>query len=1534
MSFGFSSLGGNGGAPNNAGASTGPALEKIQTEGLGFSAIAGSAKLRLVSQWSPAPSPTASLLTIASRQGLVAAASPNAVVVASTEDIRKAFEGPADGDSDVRTFQPQLSLSLPTRICQLAFTADERYLVLSAEQGGGLAAYEVQALKQGSTQPAFQIPTNSESLRALVPNPQAVTGELCAVVTNQGKLLIANMKDQSFAQGSNGQVLKEQVSCAAWSTKGKQLVAGLGDGTMVQMTPKGDIKAEIPRPSELNSTFYVSSVSWLENDIFLAFYVSTSEQPPAEACYLIKRQGQSFTFQQFEDPIAPFGSEKAPHQTVTRLKDFAPNLTDVLIVGSTATEETGLLTRAKKSLASNAPADQLDRTVDVFTTTELADDSRRATLPMGDGMDSPAPIGVALDLSSKNKVYKPIPADEIDESPGPLPGYWVLNDEGILSIWWLVYNDSIREGTTYSGMTVMEGNETAAPPTATQQQTAPPVAAFGASPFASGSAQPASTGSAFGNASALGAKSSPWTAQNTSAPSTTGSSAFGSSSFGSTAAASAPKFGAPSFGTAGGQGFGQSGGLGAKASPWASGSAASATPAFGKSAFGSSTTAPAAVSNAFSSAGASAFSGFAKQGGGFSSLTSGDAPAKANPFASTAASNAASSTPMPTSAFGSLGTKQAAAPTNPFGSLGSKPVNSSASENPFGKKFELKSSFKPDPNAKDEDDKPEDAGAAKKPSMFESGFGSALGDAAKAPATQNPFGKPSPFAAQPAFGQRPAADSTTPTSTPAPSKFFGSPAPSTNSLFGQPTTSDSSFRNLFGSQTPKAPVPGIKIEAGTPEPGSSAVDAPLPPESTSKDTYPLGDSSSSSATTADLSDFSEAPATSGKASFASTFGTADSRKAAPGQDSPSPVDDAPLPPDPVKNKKIYEVDLPPLPGNTEKPKSSDDAPLPPDPVRNKKVYDVVMPPLPGSKPAQSDAPLPPDPVSQPKAYDVKFPPVPGAKTSQAPISVLPTVSAASSSLFKFPTNPPPVSDSEEDDFSEEDDDEGEGTAAASEGSGVDVAQDLSPESNGAGKTPGFTPTGSFEGLGSFSTVSKPEQGKRSLFGEVAPRLPRPNPVSPRSPSPVRSAVPQRIIGNDGSRSVSSPVMASQILGGSMQSQQSRMRQSIVGKAAPIEDEIMEHQRKAKAKKEADENRLLVDEEDAAIQQLLASEVEPTLEVSEFIAHSGVAPPAADSIPAQVEAVYRDMNSMIDTLGLNARSLSGFIEGQMEFGHEERTKEDLSTPDNWTLDEIDGLNFVIESDLGEALEQARVKDVDTKLLQVSELKKELVRDFNKQADLKKAIAARIDPDQTVANRALPLSSEQAAQQNDLRREYARFTRALTEAEEGLMLLKAKIVSANSASGKGGPTPTIEAVVRTITKMTSMVEKRSGDIDVLETQMRKMRLGSTGPHSREGSPFTVSTPKKSALSSSLMFSPDRSLRESTPVRGGSVMRHSLSGSISGAAGFRTPPRKKLSGFGDVEKKALTEKRERRGAVLGKLRASIEKRGSQVVPMDHMA
>ncbi len=176
--------------------------------------------------------------------------------------------------------------------------------------------------------------------------------------------------------------------------------------------------------------------------MFLVIHQVTNGQDKP-VYHIITRKPQqgaapTFTFQNITDPVEPFVSEKIPHHTVLRLHHFPPNLDDLLIVASTAIQDIGLLSRSKTPLASDKPAEAI---TNVFTTTELADDSRRAQLPMTEDLQDTFPVGVALDLSGKDKVYKPIPADEMDESPGPLPGLWVLSNEGVLCAWWIVYNE-------------------------------------------------------------------------------------------------------------------------------------------------------------------------------------------------------------------------------------------------------------------------------------------------------------------------------------------------------------------------------------------------------------------------------------------------------------------------------------------------------------------------------------------------------------------------------------------------------------------------------------------------------------------------------------------------------------------------------------------------------------------------------------------------------------------------------------------------------------------------------------------------------------------------------------------------------------------------------------------------------------------------------------------------------------------------------------------------------------------------------------
>ncbi|KAH6998229.1 hypothetical protein BKA56DRAFT_664839 [Ilyonectria sp. MPI-CAGE-AT-0026] len=1509
MAFSFGNSGNAmlGSAAGAGGLNTGPDLETIQTEALGFLSIAGDAKVRLTSSWPSLPSSTASLLSIASRKSLVAAAGPDQVILATTESVRKAFETPKNGDSDIRGFQPQLKIPMPMRVSQLYFTADENYLILSAETGGGLAVYEVQSLLQNSTNSAFELSTNGETLRALIPNPTPEKAELCAIVTNNGNLHMANLKERTISNP-----LKTQVSCVSWSAKGKQLCAGLADGTVHQMTPEGEGKAEIPKPPNMGDC-HVSTLTWLENNLWLSIHTSNNASPPTSTYHIITRQPpSSFTFQKLTDPVEPFGSEKTPHHSILRLRDFPPAMQDLLIVSSTAATEMGVLSRSSTALATDKPAESI---TGVFTTTEFLDDTKRPILPMTDSMDDSTPVGVALDLSGKDKVYKPIPSDvELEESPGPLPGFWVLTHEGILCSWWVVYNDSIKQGSTYPGLAAVEGTGSASAPApvAPVVTSASPFSNAGASAFGSSANAPA----AFGASSQLGQKSSPWGGAGASAAApSTGGATFGSSTFGS------PSSAAPAFGKPSAIGFGQSSQLGGKPSPWATASVGTApTSTFGqsgfagfaksdsnKSAFGSAlTSSPSATP---SSGGFASFSG---QGG----------------FASVANNNSSTG-----SVFGSA-TKS----SNPFGSSSNAdtafpPRQDKPSGGLFGSTpFKLESSFKPDPSAKEDNAKPAPLSGS---SLFGNAFGSALTDAANKPAVSTPTTatkdeemdatEETPQAKSKSSSLFPAQsspESTTPTSTPAPSKFGFSttPAPTTSSIFGQPSKfgASSGGGGLFGGSKPDTPKPSGGLfgsQQTTPKPSGGLFgqtpkpstytgifgqksempkpaedksqgmgapqikleeESPLPPDSTSRSAYPIGDSSSSSAT-------SSAPS--------QPFGASTVY---------SDPDSAPLPPDFLSAPKAA--------------KSGTDAPLPPDFTKPSKPTDAPLPPdfVNVSKPAATsktpeDAPLPPDFLKPSK---------PAASNSKANDAPLPPDFAVPKVRSKEPSTVPSVPESSDDDSDLDEDEDDDG----SEGSGIDVAKDLSPSTSGLTPTPGLTPQSSFGGIGGITPASiRPgQETSRPLFGELsrnAPLFPRPTATSPRSPSPIRGAVPNRVIRTDATRSVSAPGMASQLLG----ARKSQFGSSIVNRepAAPADDPFMVQHRKIKARQEAEETQPLVDEEDDEVQKILASDVEGTLRLHEFIAHSNMAPPAKESVPSQVEAVYRDINSMIDTLGLNSRTIKSFIKGNTEDCKEGgRNKDDLEISDDWVLCEIDDLGEVLDTELYPDLENGRVRDLADKLEACQELSREMHRLRAKQGDLKQIIMARSDPDQADVTRSLPLSAEQATQQNELRREFARFSKLLAEAEEALTLLKTRIVTVSSASGKGrANVPTVEAVLRTITKMTSMVEKRSGDIDMLENQLRKVNLGST---SREGSPMTPQGRK------SVMFSP-----ESTPVRN---PRHSFAGSISLGASVRaTPPRKKLSGFSREEKGDLMEKRTRRQAVLQKLKGSVEKKGVNVWTME---
>ncbi|CZR50596.1 related to nucleoporin [Phialocephala subalpina] len=1493
-------------------------LEDIQTEMLGFLALSGESKIQLLPTAWPSdqlPPPTACLMSIASRKGLVAAAAPDAIILASTESVRKAFEGTEAGDDKVKPFKPQLKIPMPMRVSQLAFTADESYLVLSAENGGGLAVYDVEALIKGSTtESAFQIATNGQSLRALAPNPTPEKGELLALVTNDGNLMMANLKGRNFISGKNGQVLKDGVSCISWSTKGKQLVAGLANGTAYQMTPEGEGKAEIPRPPKVDAGDHISSITWLENQVFLTVHTPSNfdqSQAPTSTFHIVTRNqgpGQpsstaTFLYQKISDPAAPYGLNRSPpHHFILRLKDFPPSLQDVLMIASTASTDIGLYSRSKTPLTNAKPADKISG---VFTMTEMTDDSRRAQLPMTAELNDTSPIGFALDLSSKEKARKPIPTDEdIAETPTPVPALMTLNNEGVLVAWWIIYSDSVRQGTAYPGLAAIASaaqpsQQSPAPAAATSGAfgaTAKPAFgtnAFGSSAPAFGTPQAApafgapSQPGAFGAPSGLGQKSSLWgTPAATTTPTTSAASApaFGSSTFGSTPTTSSttPAFGAPSFGATSTPVFG----LGNRASPWASQSTAP-NAAFGQasgfsksaSVFGSSSPGTGSAAPA-----ASGFAAFATKGG---FAAAGSPTSGGSIFGSKPATNPFS-TPATNSVFGGVRTEDK--PTSTFGSGGSGG-------------FVLGSTFKGDGSAKDDGPMASNAGNA----FFGGAFGSALGETAKSPPAQAPVSQEADMDSDDKPDEAPKvaspkAQSTTPASTPA--------GPKTG-LFGTPIATPGGLTpgGLFGSKPPTS------TPTATPASTGFSFGGPSQPSQPAANTLKPGGFSF-----ANLGSTNPGPKTPTSNAAPSLFSQSKTPpspkiKEEPVSETPvSKIPEAPLPPD-TTSKTTFRIGE-----SSGSSIAGTDAPLPPDFM--------------SKPPTATDAPLPPDFMPKPAPNALPAPEVPKENANKPiPADMIPP--------SDVPGGPEDEGDDDSDFVTEEDEDESGAEEGSDEGSGEDVAKDLSPTSEN-NQTPGFTPQSSFgqkkqSPNDTFTNISRPGQPPkgRSLFGEgLAPPVlaPPKNLASPRSPSPVRNAVPSRMLRPD--RVSSAPGFASQILGSRPTTARSAPSQDTF--ALSQEQHKAEEQRRAesRARKEAEETQMLVDKDDDDLQNFLASDIVGTKKLDGFQSraeYTGIK--SMDSVAAQVETVYRDINSMIDTLGLNARALQCYMKGHTEqYKNEGRNRHDLEGEDEWCLVEIENFSKIIERDLAKDLENGRVKDVAHKLETCNDLEKDLIRLRTKHEDIKKIIDSHHDPNHIALARAQPLSIEQATQQHDLRKEYTKFQKLLSEAEEALTLLKAKTVSQATSNGRysGSNAPTVEAVMKTITKMTTMAEKRSGDIDVLEGQMRRLRVGSVMSNggSREGSPFATPSNNRASLRNpgastsstyGLFYTPD-SIKD-TPARFQSSIMSNRSTFSQGS------PRRKMSGYTAEEKAQLRSKVARKKEVMEKLRSALQKAGTNV-------
>lgn len=1371
---------------NNCSVQLGPPIEDIQTESIGFLSLSGEVKVQLLPTPWPRdnlPPPTASLMSIASKTGLLAAAGPEGIILASTESLRKAFCDTQPQNGQLQRFEPQLKIPMNFRISQVTFSSDEKYLILSAESGGGLAVYEVSSIMNGSQQSVFELSTSGKALRALVPNPAPEKAELLALITTDGSLMVANLRERSFVAGAQGFVLKDRVSSMSWSTKGKQLVTGLGDGTASQITPEGELKAVIPRPPDVSADDYISSILWLENHMFLCIYTSSvfdpNQAPPAKL-YLTTRTPdcKNYTFQRISDPVQPFGLNRSPpHHFLLRLREFPPNVQDIIILASTASTDVGLLTRSKVPLTKGKP---LEKVTGVFTMTELSDDSRRAQLPFSAQFGDTSPIGFALDLSSRENVLRPIPGDEISETSSPVPGLTLLNNEGVLASWWVIYSESVRQKTVYPGLALESNSNTTsmAHPSSPFRGGGNPSLTNSQSPFSNhtftnvlgtsrptptfGSASQLASGSTFGATSALGTQKSAWGSTPRPNAFTTSTPEFGKTAFGSnqstqsTSSFPTPTFGKPSIPSFGIQG-----------SVWGRPASNTSNIAFGNSNGNEK------VSSVF----------------GTSTMGTGESKPAPSGFASFASKNEFGRLVSQSSTMESvLKSQSSSSPNN--SQINPVQEKQATSITTFGLgnagSFVLGTTFKAEPSV-EHDVSPIEPDKSNE--LFGSAFANALGG----------------------------------TSVPL----------TTNTTLGEPQ--DNSAENLEDQNMDQS-EPDERDDSALNSNLDEKVNKELSPESS----YEIIENN----------DFPNISRSKNPTHFAPLFGEI------------QPLNDK----DNDPSNSSYDQEIAP-----DSSKSIES-------LQTVENFNIV---------------------SQKLSCENK------EKICESTVTTEPV----------SPDQDNHVSHNEKKLLDES-------------GADMDRRKEIVKEEKDEKKEKEveIIPETAFNA----QEESEKKHESESMAQTEAEIQRRNEIVAQRETEEKRrnEIVAQR----KAEEKRHNELVA-------LREAEEKRRNEIVAQRKAEEKRHKEllarweaeekRREELKAQKEAEEKQAIVDSDDNCMQNFLASELEPTTRLNDFISHSDyVSTLNVESIPAQVEAVYRDINSMVDTLSLNARSLHEFILGHSRKRNSKVcSRSDLNNVSIWTLCEIKTLSSIIENELSEELENGRIKNVNEKLEKCRELQKDLIKLRAKHVDIKKIIATSQDPNRLAIAQVQPLGVKQATQQHDLRRNFMKFQRLLSEAEEGISVLKAKIVSqtvmnqrSNSSAG-----PTVEAVMRTITKLTNMAEKKSGDIDVLEGQLRKLKV--TSCISDFETPITPTKQYKSSNRNSFFksFSPDHLKSSPTP----NLLLTSIA---SSGLQVSSPSRKTLTCYSAEEKAHLRYSLEKKKKVKSRLRLACQNLGVRVRYIDN--
>ncbi|XP_071948477.1 uncharacterized protein [Antedon mediterranea] len=318
-----------------------------------------------------------------------------------------------DKSKETVTDYPHVDVQLGYMPHHLALSADNLTLAVCYKKDAALiiALYDVRSL--------IQLGTNAKALstQILSQGSDVWVTELCWNPTNL-TVLATCLSDGSLilCETSAGvrvvaKIQKDNDSRAmCWSPKGKQLVVGKGDGSLVQYDLQLTEKRRIQKPYTFDDRVTVVDVCWLSTYKFIAAYADTDGRLQPNVVTVSAPKDGDPMFNNFEDICMGEGERKGQYY----LKYI--DKWEILLAMQSNGADMGLMGKQQKN----------PNQWEIWN----VNDNARLTLPLNANNDDTYPLGIALDLTS-----------ELNQSGGrPAPIVITLSTEGKLCPFYMLYD--------------------------------------------------------------------------------------------------------------------------------------------------------------------------------------------------------------------------------------------------------------------------------------------------------------------------------------------------------------------------------------------------------------------------------------------------------------------------------------------------------------------------------------------------------------------------------------------------------------------------------------------------------------------------------------------------------------------------------------------------------------------------------------------------------------------------------------------------------------------------------------------------------------------------------------------------------------------------------------------------------------------------------------------------------------------------------------------------------------------------------------